>query len=104
VALFKALKALERLSVLVDGESLLNDAAAIVRDRAVLSVMKAAAVGPMTAVHGAVDFVLVSAGGVVVGTALAVVCARVVRLAEDDPLVEIALSMVLAYTAFVVTD
>jgi CPA1 family monovalent cation:H+ antiporter len=104
VALFKDLKAPGRLSVLVDGESLLNDAAAIVLFSSVLSVMKADAVGPMTAVHGAVDFVLVSAGGVAVGAALAVVYARVVRLAEDDPLVEIALSMVLAYTAFVVAD
>ena len=104
MALFKDLKAPGRLSVLVDGESLLNDAVAIVLFSSVLSVMKADAVGAMTAVHGAVDLVLVSVGGAAVGAALAVVYARGARLAEDDPLVEIALSMVLAYTAFAVAD
>ena len=48
------------------------------------------------------DFVWVSVGGIGIGALLAVLYARVVRLAEDDPLVEIALSTVLAYTAFVV--
>ena len=88
----------------MDGESLLNDAVAIVLFSSLLSVIKADAVGAMTAVHGAVDLVLVSAGGAAVGAALAVVYARVARLAEDDPLVEIALSMVLAYAAFAVAD
>ena len=43
-------------------------------------------------------------GGLGVGALLAVAYAWVVRLADGDPFVEVALSMVLAYAAFVVAD
>jgi CPA1 family monovalent cation:H+ antiporter len=102
VALFKDLNVPGRLAVLVDGESLLNDAVAIVLFTTVLTGMQSGAVGPTAVARGAVDFVVVSVGGVLVGAVLAVVYARVAGLAEDDALVEIALSMVLAFTAFVV--
>ena len=92
----------ERLSVLVDGESLFNDATAIVLFLILLSAGAPGGIGPLTVVRGAVDFVWVSAGGLGAGALIAVLYGRVVRLAEDDPLVEIALSTVLAYTAFVV--
>ena len=102
VALFKDLRVPGRLSVLVDGESLFNDATAIVLFTIILSTGASGGVGPLTLVRGAVDFVWVSVGGIGVGALIAVLYARVVRVAEDDPLVEIALSIVLAYTAFVV--
>src|SRR5262249_21116717 len=55
VALFKDLKVPGRLSVLVDGESLLNDAVAVVLFTIVLSAISEV-VGPMTLARGAVDF------------------------------------------------
>ena len=102
VALFKDLRVPGRLSVLVDGESLFNDGTAIVLFLIILSAGASGGVGPLTVVRGAVEFVWVSVGGLGVGALTAVLYGRVVRLAEDDPLVEIALSTVLAYTAFVV--
>jgi CPA1 family monovalent cation:H+ antiporter len=102
VALFKDLSVSERLSGLVDGESLLNDATAIVLFTILLAARASGAAGPMIVVHGAAEFVWVSVGGLGVGAVIAAIYARVVRLAEDDPLVEIALSTVLAYTAFVI--
>jgi CPA1 family monovalent cation:H+ antiporter len=102
VALFKDLRAPDRLSVVVDGESLFNDAAAIVLFAVLLSTIGADARGPMIVVQGTASFVLVSLGGLAVGAVVAALYAALVRFAEDDPLVEIALSTVLAYTAFVV--
>ena len=102
VALFKDLRVPGRLSVLIDGESLFNDATAIVLFTIMLSVGASGGAGPLTVVRGAVDFVWASAGGIGVGVLLAALYAKVVRLAEDDPLVEISLSTVLAYTAFMV--
>ena len=104
VALFKDLRVPERLSVLVDGESLFNDATAIVLFTIILSERVSGGVSPLTVAQGAVDFVLVSVGGLAVGAVLTALYGKVVHLAEDDPLVEIALSTVLAYTAFVVAQ
>jgi monovalent cation:H+ antiporter, CPA1 family len=102
IALFKHLRVPDRLSLLVEGESLFNDATAIVLFGLVLSTIGSDASGPTIAVKGTVTFVVVSLGGLGVGAVLAALYAALVRFAEDDPLVEIALSMVLAYTAFVV--
>src|SRR4030095_2900855 len=104
IALFKHLRVPDRLSLLVEGESLFNDATAIVLFGLVLSTIGSDASGPMIAVKGTVTFVGVSLGGLGVGAILAALYAALVRFVEDDPLVEIALSMVLAYAAFVVAD
>ena len=104
VALFKELKVPARLSLLVDGESLLNDAVAVVLFTIVLSTLQSGVARPTSVAAGAVSFVLVSVGGLGVGALLGVAYAWVVRLADGDPFVEVALSMVLAYAAFVVAD
>jgi CPA1 family monovalent cation:H+ antiporter len=102
VALFKEMKVPPRLAVLTEGESLLNDAVALVLFSVVLTVARSGDVGPAPILQGAADFILVSVGGLGVGAVLAMVYAGVARLDESDPLVEIALSVVLAYSAFVV--
>jgi CPA1 family monovalent cation:H+ antiporter len=104
VALFKEMKVPGRLSVMVDGESLLNDAVAVVVFTIVLGATASGLMGPGTLAGGVLAFAVVSVGGLAVGATLAVAYARIARLAEGDPLVEIALSMVLAYLAFMVAD
>ena len=102
VALFEELKVPRRLSILVEGESLFNDAVAVVLFGGVLSAIGSDARGPVLFAHGAVRFVWVSLGGLGVGAVAAALYAALVRFAEDDPLIEISLSMVLAYTTFAV--
>ena len=104
VALFEELKVPRRLSILVEGESLFNDAVAVVLFGGILSAINSDTHGPALLAHGAASFVWVSLGGLGVGAVAAVVYAAVVRFADDDPLVEIALSMVLAYTSFAVAE
>jgi CPA1 family monovalent cation:H+ antiporter len=104
VALFKDLKVPGRLALLVDGESLLNDAVAIVVFALLRAAVEAGALGAPALAHGAASFIVVSLGGLGAGAALALAYARVVRLAEGDPVVEIALSLALAFTAFLVAE
>ncbi len=104
VALFAELKAPGRLSTVVEGESLFNDAAAMVLFAGILSAINSDARGPVLFAQGAANFVWVSLGGLGVGAVAAALYAALVRFAEDDPLIEIALSMVLAYTTFAVAD
>jgi len=104
VALFKEFKVPARLSLLVDGESLLNDALAVVLFTIVLSTVQSGVWGSTSVADGVVRFAVVAVGGLGVGALLAFGYAGVVRLAEGDPFVEIALSMVLAYAAFVGAD
>ena len=88
VALFKDLKAPERLSVLVEGESLFNDATTIVLFTVLLTLMNSDARGPMILVQGTASFVSVAPGGLGVGALMALLYAALVRVAEDDPLVD----------------
>ena len=104
VALFAELKAPGRLSIVVEGESLFNDAVAMVLVAGILSAINSDARGPVLVAQGAVNFVWVCLGGLGVGAVAAALYAALVRMAEDDPLIEIALSMVLAYTTFAVAD
>jgi len=83
VALFEELKAPGRLSVVVEGESLFNDAAAMVLVAGILGAINSDAGGPALLARGAASFVWVSVGGFAVGTAVAsavvaVIAARLV--------------------------
>ena len=64
VALFKSMGVPKRLSVLLEGESLLNDGTAIVTFGLVLTM---ALTGSFSLVEGVADFILVAVGGTLVG-------------------------------------
>jgi len=104
VALFNELKVPHRLAILVEGESLFNDATSLVLFTVILATIGSDAVGTTVVAQGAARFIWVSLGGLGVGASIAVLYAVLVRLVADDPLVEIALSTVLAYMAFIVAD
>jgi monovalent cation/hydrogen antiporter len=89
-----------RLITLVEGEGLLNDATALT----VLQVAVAAAVGGSFSLVPAVgDFLLVAAGGLAVGMAVALVVARA-RTIISDPLIDNALSLGTPLAAYLVAD
>jgi CPA1 family monovalent cation:H+ antiporter len=104
VALFAELTVPGRLAIVVEGESLFNDAVAMVLFAGILSAIGSDAGGPALLARGAASFVWTSLGGLGVGAVASALYAVLVRFAEDDPLIEIALSMVLAYAAFAVAD
>src|SRR5215467_2995975 len=72
IAVFRRLGAPLRLRVLVEGESLFNDATSLVLARLIIGVMLAGTATTSMVARGALDFVVVFAGGLLVGWALGV--------------------------------
>lgn len=104
IALFKHLGAPQRLTVLMEGESLLNDATSIVVSRILLGVVTAGVVSMDTVTGGAVDFVILFVGGAATGAALGYIVGFILGKVESDPFIEITLTTILAYLSFIVAE
>lgn len=105
IALFKELGVDDRLSTLVDGESLFNDATAIVVFNIIMGVLVTGGAATSGLLLGGVlDFFLVFFGGLIVGVVLCAFILWIISFARGDRLVQIALISVLAYLAFIVAD
>ena len=100
VAVFRRLGVPRRLSVLLEGESLLNDGTAIVVFGLVLV---AALSGRFDPVRGVLDFARTAAGGVVVGLGLGWMISRMIERL-DDYLIETTLTTVLAFGSYLVAE
>ena len=89
IAVFQEVGAPKRLAILVEGESLFNDATAIVLFGIILGVVVEG--GTLTAAivgGGVISFLKVFVGGMLVGAAIGYLMVRTISLAEDEPLVE----------------
>ncbi|MFT7601508.1 MAG: CPA1 family monovalent cation:H+ antiporter [Acidimicrobiales bacterium] len=101
IAFFKSLGAPKRLAVLVEGESLFNDAVAVVAFGLAIGVAE----GEEFSVGGALsDFFVVSAGGLAVGLVLGYVVGEMVLSRLDDPLIETSATLALAYGSFLLAE
>jgi CPA1 family monovalent cation:H+ antiporter len=100
VAFFRSLGVPRRLAVAVEGESLFNDGTAIVVFNIALG---AAMVGSFDVVEGIFDFLRVALGGLGIGIALGWVVSRLIAQI-DDYFIEITLTTVLAYGAYLVAE
>ena len=99
VAVFREVGVPRRLLTLVEGESLLNDGAAIV----LFAILVQAATGTqVSVVAGFADFAVVFAGGALIGITCGLVAALV--LPWLDALSAAALSLAVAYGSFVLAD
>jgi CPA1 family monovalent cation:H+ antiporter len=85
-----------RVVVVVEGESLINDATAITAYRVALGAVTA---GTFSAWDAGGRFLLAAAGGVVIGLAVGWVVAAI-RARLDDPPVEITISLLTSYLAY----
>ncbi|HLY12998.1 MAG TPA: cation:proton antiporter [Candidatus Limnocylindrales bacterium] len=99
IATFKRLRAPNRLATAVEAESLLNDGTGIV----VFTIALAATTGPSSLADGIVRFVLVVAASAIWGTAAGWLASQLFKL-TDDHLVELTVTLVLAYGAYLVAD
>ena len=100
LAIFRTLGVDKRLAVIVEAESLFNDGTAIV----VFTIVLAMATGAELSVGGALmEFLRVSGLAIAVGAVVGLIVSLVTRTI-DDPMIEITLTVLTAYGAFVVAE
>lgn len=104
IALFRQLGAPVRLTVLVEGESLFNDATGIVLSRILVGVVMAGYLSWEVLAAGTAQFFLIFFGGIAVGWAAGLVVGWLLGMVEEDPFIEITLTTVLAYLSFLVAE
>lgn len=102
IGVFRDLGAPRRLTMLVEGESLLNDAAAIALFTLLLGMLTYRTDGGV--VEAATSFLVSFTGGALVGFVLARIACVLVAPVQDQPLAEITMTVALAYLCFVVAD
>lgn len=100
ISIFRRLGVPRRLEVLLEGESLLNDATAIVVFGLVLNT---AATGQFELTSSVIEFVRVAGGGVIVGLILGWLTSRLIAQI-DDHLIETTLTTVLAFGVFIAAE
>jgi len=96
-AIMRRLGAPRRLVSVIEGESLLNDATALVAYKIALAAVGGAAFSLLDASW---DFLWKASGGIAVGLAVGYVIAEV-RKRLDDPLIENTIGLMTAYAAYV---
>lgn len=104
ISLFRQLGAPQRLIVLVEGESLLNDATAIVLTKILIGVFVASSFSMQTLESGILDFLLLFVGGTICGTVLGWVAGILLGMVESDFLVETSITTAAAYLSFLLAE
>ncbi len=102
VAIFRDIGAPARLGRIVEGESLLNDAAAIVLFVLLLGIMTGAQ--EPDALQVTISFLRSFVGGVIVGAIAARIAVSLLPLMRDIPLAQVTLSLALPYAIYVFSD
>ena len=98
--IMRRLGAPRRIVNIVEGESLVNDASALVAYRIAVS---AAVGGSFSALDAGLEFLGAAAGGIAIGLAIGFVVGEIRRRLEDTP-TELTISLLTAYAAFIPAD
>lgn len=101
IALFRQMGIDKRLTMILEGESLLNDGTAVVLFKLVLGLVIAG--GQLSAPQMIGDFFVVVLGGALLGAVLGYIASRVTT-AFDDHLLEITLTMITAYGSYLAAE
>lgn len=104
VAIFRQLGVPERLTILVEGESLFNDATSLVLATILIGLLASEGFSASVLIDGTWEFLVVFTGGVLVGWFLALITGYSLGLVESDPAIEITLTTILAYFSFVIAE
>jgi monovalent cation:H+ antiporter, CPA1 family len=102
IAIFREVGAPARLTRLVEGEALLNDATAIVLYTVLLGVIVSGR--QLHIGQGAVEFVISFGGGAALGVVAGRVLLSTIPWTRDDRLAEATLAVAFAYLSFIVAD
>jgi monovalent cation/hydrogen antiporter len=97
IAVFRRIGGPDRVRLLVEGESMINDGTALVIYRIAIGV---ATGGAFALGDAALEFVLVSVGGIAIGLVVGWLAIRVIRRQTDTSLV-VVLTLLTAYAAYI---
>jgi CPA1 family monovalent cation:H+ antiporter len=104
-AVTKKLKVPTRLTTILNGESLMNDATGLVAFKFALAALVA---GTFSLRAAALDFVLLAAGGLAMGLVVGWLVGRLrdllIRTHNADPLIELTLSLLTPYAAYLAAE
>ncbi len=100
IVTFGRVRVPDRVSRLVRGESMINDATALVAYKIALA---AVVTGTYTVAEGGLDLVVAVAGGIAIGFGVAAISVAAIRRLADVPLV-ILLSVLTGYAAFALAE
>lgn len=104
IALFKELGVPKRLTMLVEGESMLNDATAIVMFDLVFAAIAAHEFGIDTVEQASVNVFVVLGGGLVIGAVIATIMGYSIAQARQNPLIQTTVTIIVAYAAFIAAN
>jgi Na+:H+ antiporter len=104
IALFKELGAPQRLTILVEGESLLNDATAIVFFNIILGLAITEHFAASDAGHAVLEFFRVFIGGLFVGAIIGIVLSELLYRIRAGVSSYMIMSIVLAYSSFAIAE
>jgi len=105
IALFKELGVPKRLTMIVEGESMLNDATAIVLFDVVMATIASGTVGIATLGDASVNVFVVLFGGIFVGAIIAaLVFSYSINQAKHNALIQTTVTIIIAYAAFIVAQ
>ncbi len=100
LATFRQLRVTNRLSTIVEGESLFNDGTSLVAFSIILGMLGS---GKFNLASGIGQFGLLTVGGLVVGSLLGLLCSLLLARI-DDHLVETVITLVLAYGTYLISE
>jgi Na+/H+ antiporter len=95
-AITQRLRVPRRIVTVLEGESLVNDAAALVALRFAIAAL---ATGSFSLAQASLSFILVGLGGVAIGLAVGWISARVMKWIDDPP-VQIIISLLTPFAAY----
>lgn len=104
IALFQRISAPGRLSILIEGESLFNDATALVLSKILIGLLAAGVFSGQTLADGVIDFFVLCFGGLFFGIALGYLTGQLIGWLDSDPIIDIGLTSVLAYLSFLIAE
>lgn len=101
LSLFKTIKTPKRLGLIIEGESMLNDATAVIAFRVISGFVVASEVlRSQTLFSGVVEFVYVFIGSVIAGLVMGYIAAKLIEYIQSDRLVETTLTLSIALFSF----
>jgi CPA1 family monovalent cation:H+ antiporter len=104
ISLFKELGAPQRLTVLVEGESLLNDATAIVLFGIILGLASTGTMHLSDVGHAVGEFFRVFLGGILIGSLIGLVLSEFLYRLRAGLNTYLVMSIVLAYASFAIAE